>query len=116
MIKRRIPRVAVATLTFGGTAGAAVAGCGGSNSVEAYCEHVAGCYGYGSAYVNSCVEEFEYYMSYYSSSCQRAIRRALRCITSTTCDDLYSSYAFIACADEMDAVYANCDFDEYYYD
>jgi hypothetical protein len=116
-IKRAIPRVAVASLTLGGSAGAAVVGCGGGGSdeqrIENFCQHMAECYGYGASYVRQCTEDMEQYFAYYSSSCQRAIRRAMSCIGSLSCGALQDGQAFYSCYDEWMGIYDNCYFDYY---
>jgi hypothetical protein len=105
-MKRVIPKVGAAALTLGG--GVAAAGCS-SDAVNAYCNHIADCYGYGSAYVRNCRDYHDdllYAASYYSSRCERSIRRLLRCETSLSCRQLRDAYYY--CADEYDDVDFYC--------
>jgi hypothetical protein len=106
--KRTIPKVTMAALTLGG-AGVAVMGCGKGDPVRAYCQKIAECDGYSSRYVDRCVEDWNYYLSYYGPRCERAIRRALSCLSKLTCRQLDSGSAIYSnCGDEIIDAYYEC--------
>lgn len=107
--RRTIPRVAAATLTFGGTA---LVSCGddGSDIISEWCETKESCY--GSAYyapaVRSCMEYYRYEISYYGAMCAGAIGRALSCyLQNVDCNEVTVG-DYSDCAEERDRIDAAC--------
>lgn len=104
--RRTIPRVAAATLTFGGTA---LASCGddGPNIISEWCAQKHN-YCYGSLAARYCVEEYQDQISYYGEMCAGAIGRALSCyLQNVSCTDLTLG-DYSACAAERDDIDAAC--------
>jgi hypothetical protein len=110
-MKRVIPKVGAAALTLGG--GVAAAGCGSGDPVAAYCNTIADCYGYGRAYVDRCIRDYDYlleeYAYYYGRACERSIRRLMRCEASLTCYD-FIYFPDYYCGLESDDVRYYCGF------
>ncbi|MFW5877461.1 MAG: hypothetical protein ACOCXM_12055 [Myxococcota bacterium] len=102
--RRTIPRVAAATLTFGGTA---LTSCGddGPNIISEWCEQKQSCDGSSYEY---CVESYQDQLSYYGAMCAGAIGRALGCyLENVSCSELAVG-DYSDCAEERDQMDAAC--------
>lgn len=118
IFKRRIPKVAVAAFTMGGTA--AATGCGDSDPVEKACKTFVRCaeinYGYTYYDVDECIADYDSYLSYIDDAdCEHAARRLLGCLGGLSCSQLYNDAEDVLCASEYDQFYDDCYFLYYYY-
>jgi hypothetical protein len=118
VFKRRIPRVAVATMSLGGAVGAGCAQshhegeAGGRSTTEAFCTHLFDCYAdygyvYDQEYVAECAAAYDRVLSYYSGACERAIRRLFECYNDLSCHELF--YEWYLCDDEYYRALDACD-------
>jgi hypothetical protein len=116
--KRTIPRLGPTVLVLGG---GLTAGCGEAaapqEGLEDVCARFAGCQGLAGAgyeaFVNFCVDDWEYELSFYDTPCQRTIRRGLDCLAELPCEALQEDQV-AGCQAEMDEAVA-CGFDDFWW-
>jgi hypothetical protein len=122
IFKRTIPRATVVALTLGGTPAATGCGDGGGHdpavTLDEACNRFADCRelqgGGRDVFVQYCVEDWEYELSYYDARCGQTILRGLLCIGALPCSDLADG-DLSECSAEVEAAATECEFDAFWW-